>query len=482
LAGGLDADFIGLAYDLLALGDVAAVGASGVASALIWSLIAGISLGTSVSLMHLWSQFGGRIATTALVAPFVLRSAHTSRGRDLRNRDSIAQDLPRRLCVFGILMLSIGVATHSLTEVPAALLLLWTALGSGAVWANRLMLASRLDRMERSGTLGDVIAIVGAGELTDRLIEHLRQSKARGLQIAGVFDDRRTRHQSAAHLPYGTLADLLEIGKRQRIDWVLITFPQAADARLRGVAHRLKALATSIAVCPQHFAVGAEVPCQEWTTISDVVHAALLVDRPLRGWDTVIKRLEDLLLGGTLFLLALPLMVLIALAIRIDSPGPVLFRQPRHGWNNREFEVIKFRTMRASEHCGDAVQTARGDERITRVGRLLRRMSLDELPQIWNVLRGDMSLVGPRPHAVDMRTEDLLGHEIVEEYPHRHRVRPGLTGWAQVHGSRGATETAEQVRERVEFDLYYTENWSVTLDLKILLRTLLIVIRGQNAF
>jgi lipopolysaccharide/colanic/teichoic acid biosynthesis glycosyltransferase len=109
-------------------------------------------------------------------------------------------------------------------------------------------------------------------------------------------------------------------------------------------------------------------------------------------------------------------------------------------------------------------------------------MSLDELPQIWNVLRGDMSLVGPRPHAVDMRTEDLLGHEIVEEYPHRHRVRPGLTGWAQVHGSRGATETAEQVRERVEFDLYYTENWSVTLDLKILLRTLLIVIRGQNAF
>lgn len=482
LSGGLDADYIGLAYDLLLVGDVLAVGASGLASTLLWALVVGLSVGDSASMLHLWAQFGGRIATTALIAPFVLRSAHTARGRDLRDRDAIARELLRRLSVFGMLMLSIGVLTHSLTDVPAGLLLVWILVGAGALWGNRLMLATHLDRLERKGMLGDVIAIVGAGELTDRLIGHLQRSKARGLQLAGIFDDRRTRHQSIEHRPYGTLADLLEIGKRQRIDWVLITFPEAAGERLRDVAHQLKALATSIAVCPHHFAAGAEVPWQGWTTISDVLPAVLLVDRPLRGWDAVLKRAEDLLLGSALCVLLLPLMALIALAIRLDSPGPVLFRQHRHGWNNREFEVIKFRTMRWAPQSGTLAQTTRGDDRITRVGRWLRRTSLDELPQLWNVLRGEMSLVGPRPHAVDMRTEDLLGHEIVDEYPHRHRVRPGMTGWAQVHGSRGATETADQVRRRVELDLYYAENWSVLLDLRILFRTLIIVLRGQNAF
>jgi exopolysaccharide biosynthesis polyprenyl glycosylphosphotransferase len=320
--------------------------------------------------------------------------------------------------------------------------------------------------------------------VTDRLIEHLRENKSQGVQIAGVFDDRQTRHNSAAHLPFGTLTDLIEIGKRQRIDWVLITFPEAASERLRGVAHQLKALASSIAVCPQHFAVGANVHSRSWTTVSDVLVTALLVDRPLRGWAAVIKRLEDLLLGSMLFLLLLPLLKLISMAIRLDTPGPVLFRQRRLGRNNREFEVLKFRTMRWHPQPSPCSleQTSRGDLRITRVGRWLRRTSLDELPQLWNVLRGDMSLVGPRPHAVDMRTEDLLGHEIVQEYPHRHRVRPGITGWAQVHGSRGATETADQVRRRVELDLYYAENCSVLLDIGILLRTLIIVIRGKNAF
>jgi Undecaprenyl-phosphate glucose phosphotransferase len=461
-----------------------AVGTSCLVGTLLWAAIASVSAGTSESPVQLCLQFSGHIATTALIAPFVLRSARTLRSRDLRDQGAVARELLRRLSIFGVLMLLIGLVTHSLKEVPPALLMIWAILGGGALWGNRLLLASHLNHLERRGTLGDVIAIVGAGELTDRLIEHLRHNKSQGIQIAGVFDDRRTRHTSVAHLPFGTLTDLLEIGKRQRIDWVLITFPEAASERLRGVAHQLKALATSIAVCPQHFAVGASIGSQSWTTVSDVLLAALLVDRPLRGWAAVVKRLEDLLLGGMLFLLSLPLLMLIAIAIRLDTPGPVLFRQRRLGRNNREFEVLKFRTMHWHPQPGprSLEQTARGDLRITRIGRWLRRTSLDELPQLWNVLRGDMSVVGPRPHAVDMRTEDLLGHEIVQEYPHRHRVRPGITGWAQVHGSRGATETADQVRRRVELDLYYAENCSVLLDISILLRTFIIVIRGRNAF
>ncbi len=179
-----------------------------------------------------------------------------------------------------------------------------------------------------------------------------------------------------------------------------------------------------------------------------------------------------------------PVMLLIALAIRLDSPGPVLFLQRRHGFQSREFEIYKFRTMHISQPSADGAlqQTLRDDARVTRVGRVLRKYSLDELPQIFNVLEGSMSLVGPRPHAVDMRTEQRLGQEIVDDYLHRHRVKPGITGWSQVNGSRGATDTVAQLRQRVELDLHYVENWSLLLDLKILSRTFKVVLRATNAY
>jgi polysaccharide biosynthesis protein PslA len=171
--------------------------------------------------------------------------------------------------------------------------------------------------------------------------------------------------------------------------------------------------------------------------------------------------------------LVLPLMAAIAIAIRLDSPGPVLFHQRRHGQNNTEFNILKFRTMywRGSNGNGPLEQTRRVDGRVTRVGHFLRRSSLDELPQLFNVLRGEMSLVGPRPHPVSMRTENRLGSEIIPNYPLRHRVKPGMTGWAQINGYRGATSTAEQIRRRVEYDMFYIENWSVLFDLKILALT-----------
>jgi lipopolysaccharide/colanic/teichoic acid biosynthesis glycosyltransferase len=168
----------------------------------------------------------------------------------------------------------------------------------------------------------------------------------------------------------------------------------------------------------------------------------------------------------------------------LESPGPIVFRQRRHGINNREFEIYKFRTMRwIPNHAAAAMtQTLRGDDRITRVGRFLRKWSLDELPQLFNVLEGHMSLVGPRPHAVNMRTEEQLGHEITGVYPHRHRVKPGITGWSQINGSRGAASTAQALRRRIELDLHYVENWSLMLDLRILCGTLREVLRTTNAF
>lgn len=210
----------------------------------------------------------------------------------------------------------------------------------------------------------------------------------------------------------------------------------------------------------------------------------VLAERPIPPRAALLKSAADLALAATLLVLLAPLMVLIAVAIRIDSPGPVLFRQRRHAIDNREFRIWKFRTMRwHAAGTGECLQqTLRGDPRVTRLGGLLRASSLDELPQLFNVLAGQMSLVGPRPHAVDMRTENRLGQEINGRYAHRHRVKPGITGWAQINGARGATDTSEQLCRRIELDLFYIDHWSVWLDLKILLLTVREVLRRDNAY
>jgi len=199
--------------------------------------------------------------------------------------------------------------------------------------------------------------------------------------------------------------------------------------------------------------------------------------KPLNGWSPILKRAEDIVIGGTIALLALPLVPIIALAIKLDSRGPVLFRQTRAGLNQRPIEVLKFRTMHISDE-NDVTQATPGDARVTRVGRILRRTSLDELPQLWNVLTGEMSVVGPRPHAVE---HDIAFAKMVESYGYRHQVKPGLTGLAQVSGLRGPTPTANSVEARVNADIAYIRNWSLGLDLSIIARTFHAVVRGENA-
>jgi exopolysaccharide biosynthesis polyprenyl glycosylphosphotransferase len=218
--------------------------------------------------------------------------------------------------------------------------------------------------------------------------------------------------------------------------------------------------------------------------VGDSVPVSMLADRPIKRWDAAIKRGEDFLIGAIVTVLLLPVLVIVAAAIRLDSPGPIIFKQRRHAFNNHEFDIYKFRTMRWNPTAATETlqQTTRHDARITRVGGFLRSSSLDELPQLLNVLKGDMSLVGPRPHAINMRTKDRLGHEITARYAHRHRVKPGITGWSQVNGSRGAVDTTAQLRRRIKLDLQYIENWSVLLDLKILTLTVPAIVKRTNAF
>ena len=204
---------------------------------------------------------------------------------------------------------------------------------------------------------------------------------------------------------------------------------------------------------------------------------------PFKGWSPLIKRIEDLVLASLALLLLSPLMLGVALAIKLDSPGPVLFRQKRYGYNNRLIEVYKFRSMyhqMADAHAER--QTTKGDSRVTRVGAFIRRTSLDELPQLLNVLLGSMSMVGPRPHATATKAAGILFEEAVETYSARHRVKPGITGWAQINGYRGETDTLEKIEKRVEFDLEYIENWSVWFDLYILFRTLPAVAFSKEAY
>jgi putative colanic acid biosysnthesis UDP-glucose lipid carrier transferase len=205
-----------------------------------------------------------------------------------------------------------------------------------------------------------------------------------------------------------------------------------------------------------------------------------VMGRPLAGWGIVRKAAIDYLLGAFLTVIALPLMMLIAILIKLESKGPALFRQERYGFSNRVFHIYKFRTMRHSEAAERVtIQATRNDPRVTRIGRFLRRTSLDELPQLFNVLNGTMSLVGPRPHAVD---HNEAYAKMIRSYFARHRVKPGITGWAQVNGFRGEIKSIEDMELRVQYDIHYAENWTLLFDLKVLVMTFFICLTGRNAY
>ena len=259
-----------------------------------------------------------------------------------------------------------------------------------------------------------------------------------------------------------------------------MALPSTSEHLLVETLNKLSLLPVDVRLCPGEFAM--RLGTLQASHIGG--HTFLnVIDRPLRDWRSIAKAVEDRLLGAFILMLISPLMVAIALLIRLDSPGPALFRQKRYGFNNQLIEVLKFRTMYQEMSDSNAERlTRRNDPRITRVGAFLRRTSLDELPQFLNVLRGDMSIVGPRPHALSAKAGHLLYQEAVKYYDARHRMKPGITGWAQVNGWRGETDTLEQIRKRVEHDLYYIEHWSIALDLQIIARTIVGGFTGRNAF
>jgi Undecaprenyl-phosphate glucose phosphotransferase len=420
----------------------------------------------------------------ALVIPFLLYSSgfyeHARRGR----LDALLSGYLWRMLAALLVLATLAYAGHWFQQLPRSRLALWLFGTVALTTSMRLLLVLQLQRLQQRGALSETLAVIGAGARTTRLIERLGSS----IRLYGVFDDHppRNRGSKRPQVCDGDIDTLIARAMLTKPDRLLIVLPATDAQALSALLERLRPLGIAIDLCPRHLdaRLPAEIRGNDPLSRSASLPLRLLSDRPIRQWDAISKRSFDLVVGSLITLMLMPLLAMIALSIRLDSPGPVLFLQRRHGFNNSEFDIRKFRTM---YDAGDGSQsplqqTVRNDPRITRVGRFLRKWSLDELPQLLNVLRGEMSLVGPRPHALDMRTEERLGHDISDAYAHRHRVRPGITGWAQVNGARGATHTAQQLNRRIELDLYYIERWSLLLDLRILLRTFREVLRATNAY
>ncbi len=464
-------ELLPLLNDALRILDVVAVAVSGL---LCWWLLDGGFDGARRG------AFAQALLIGVVLTPFVLQRAPEVRPYGAKGAwEPCREAVLYAVILFGLLIVIGFLADASIEEIRP-LVLAWFGASAVAMAGLRLTLALYVTRLERQGVLCEHIAIVGAGPLADRLIAHLRETRGASVDIVGIFDDRATRLADGATRPQGRLDDLVELGRGRRIDRVIVTLPWSAEERILQIMRRLKALSVDVLLCPDR--IGFSLPKRPIDSTAGLP-LLCLADRPMRRWAYVLKLLEDRVLASLLLLLFSPVMLAVALAVRLDSPGPILFRQRRHGFNNAEIEVFKFRTMRheASDALGSR-QASRTDSRVTRVGRFLRRTSFDELPQLINVVRGDMSLIGPRPHPIGMRTADQLCHEIVEDYAHRHRVKPGMTGWAQVNGYRGATETPAQLQGRVSYDLYYIDNWSLRFDLKILLMTFINVVAGENRF
>jgi Undecaprenyl-phosphate glucose phosphotransferase len=345
---------------------------------------------------------------------------------------------------------------------------------------GRMLLAYALQRLAAAGRIGRRIVVYGANEQASRLIARIDGLNEPWNHIAGVFDDRATRRAEAVggYPVLGNLGDLIVWARHHQSDEVLIALPWSAEERLLRIMRALAVLPANVRLCPEFF---HEELIHGRTSYQYGMPMLSTFEKPIAGWGSIWKRVFDVLVAVVVLIPAIPLLLLIAIGIRLESPGPVLFRQKRYGFNHELIEVFKFRTMRQAESDPERL-TERGDPRITRLGAILRRLSLDELPQLLNVLRGEMSVIGPRPHAVRTTAGGRLCEDVVDHYAVRHKVKPGMTGWAQVHGWRGTMTDEDDLRERVAHDLFYIRNWSPLLDVRILLLTAWTVLVGRNSY
>jgi Undecaprenyl-phosphate glucose phosphotransferase len=359
----------------------------------------------------------------------------------------------------------------------------WFVAGLAYLMVERFALAWGLRRWLRNGVLERRAVIVCGGRPAQELIRSLEAQPDNDIRILGIFDDRLDRRSPelvAGYPKLGTVAELIEFVRLARVDMLVISLPVTAEKRILDLLRKLWILPVDIRI-----AAHASKLKFRPRAYSHIGKTAMLdvFDKPINDWDSVAKRIFDVFFSIVAIALLWPVMVGAAIAVKATSKGPVFFKQKRHGFNNEIINVFKFRSMFTDMSDPTAARAVtKGDPRVTPVGRFLRKSSIDELPQLFNVLRGDLSLVGPRPHAVLAQSHDRIYADIVEGYFARHRVKPGVTGWAQINGWRGEIDSDEKIRFRTAFDLHYIENWSLLFDLKILFLTPFRLLNTENAY
>jgi Undecaprenyl-phosphate glucose phosphotransferase len=359
----------------------------------------------------------------------------------------------------------------------------WMAVSAVLLCGVRYIAMRVIDRLTLAGRLVRRTVIVGGGEDANDLRRELHADPAKHMKILGVFDDRqdeRVAMSKTGIARLGTFEKLAGFCNDMSVDLLIVTVPARAEERLMQILQKLFTLQADIRVSALNSKL--RLNSRAYSYIGRVPMLAVM-DKPLSDWDRVLKNMEDRVIGALLLILLSPVMALTAIAIRLNSKGPIFFRQKRYGFNNELIEVYKFRSMYVDRQDATASKlVSRDDPRVTRVGRFIRRTSLDELPQLINVVRGQMSLVGPRPHATGAKADRDLYENVVQGYFARHRMKPGVTGWAQINGWRGETDTHEKLLRRVEHDLYYIDNWSMLFDLYIIAMTPSSLLTGKNAY
>ena len=433
------------------------------------------------------SAFDGLYLSVVLVAVFAYSFFGFTVG--IYDWKKLNQYLKQPLIVFGGVIVAFGgilifAFVFKLTGTFSRLWLgSWFVVFCAYILISRVILIWYLSGPERAGFVCRRAVIIGAGENGLAVLEQMSRYNDHSLQLLGFVDDWKDK-LSAGSLAVpilGTTQVLEQLVQEYYVDVVIVALPWGARDRINEITQKLRSWSVDVYLAPDQLAMQyADRPVHRLAGM----HLLNVQDRPISEWKAVVKRIEDLCIAIPAVVILSPLLALIALAIRLESRGDVLFVQDRYGFNNNLIPVYKFRSMYTNLADVDAERlTSKNDPRVTRVGRIIRKLSLDELPQFFNVILGDMSIVGPRPHATKAKAAGEFYQDVVDGYASRHRVKPGITGWAQCNGWRGETDTREKIEKRVECDLYYIENWSVFLDLLIIVKTMILLFRNdQNAY
>jgi Undecaprenyl-phosphate glucose phosphotransferase len=424
------------------------------------------------------------VAGIALVAMLAFQAADIYQVEAFRGYEKQYMRLASAWSIVFLIAIGVSFFAKAGDQFSRAWLGGFYALGLLTLLAFRRALFLLVRRWTRQGRLDRCTVVVGADANGESLIHALAAQRDSDVRVIGVFDDRNDERSPASceGVPkLGSVENLVEFARHTRVDLVIFSLPISAESRILQMLKKLWVLPVDIRLSAHSNKLRFRP--RSYSYIGNVPVLAIS-DKPIADWDVVMKWLFDKIIGTLALICVAPIMLLVALAIKLDSKGPVLFKQRRYGFNNELIEVYKFRSMYVEQTDATARKlVTKDDPRVTRVGRFIRTTSLDELPQLFNVVFfGNLSLVGPRPHAVHAKAEDRLYDEAVDGYFARHRVKPGITGWAQINGWRGETDSQKKIQHRVEHDLYYIENWSILFDLSILARTPFALLRCEGAY